>query len=165
MASVPTTASTLAKTNARVTNFRKHSAHMVLVCTQTTPTWRPPSPRLPAFLSRLLLRKTQNLLPSQVRRDCAKPTALIEVLKVAREGNGWFLKYVSKLGCHLNEGVQQMLSANPTNRSLYFTLTPRSGAWPPQSITTHSREPRLYLGMRSCCIKLQVAKASSGGRV
>lgn len=157
MASVPTTASTLAKTNARVTNFRKHSAHMVLACTQPRrlEAAKPPPSRSAS------LQKTQNLLPSQLRRDCAKRTALIEVLKLARKGNGGFLKYVSKLGCHLNEGVQQMLSANP---SLYFTLTPRSGAWPPQSITTHSREPRLYLGMRSCCIQLQVAKASSSGR-
>lgn len=167
MASVPTTASTLAKTNARVTNFRKHSAHMVLVCTQTTPTWRPPSPPFPALLSRLLLQKTQNLLPSQLRRGCAKRTALIEVLKVARKGNGWFLKYGSKLGCHLNEGVQQMLSANPTNRSLYFTLTPRSGAWPPpkyyyapEGAAIISRDAKLLHQTAGCKSKQRRARLS-----
>lgn len=51
----------------------------------------------------------------------------MQVAEVGREESGQCLKYPSKLRCHLNEGVKQMLPARPTNRSLYFTLTPRSG--------------------------------------
>lgn len=130
---------------------------MVLVCTQP----RRLEAAKPSPPARLLCKRPRiSYRPTYA--DCAKRTALIEVLKVARKGSGWFLKYVSKLGCQLNEGVQQMLSANPTNRSLYFTLTPRSGAWSPpkyyyalEGVTIIPRDAKLLHPTAGCKSKQQ----------
>lgn len=89
---------------------------------------------------------------------------------MAGEGKRRCLKYPWKLWCHLNEGVEQMLPAGPTNRSFYFALTPRSGGGACNSTTTtQSGQPTIFLGAHNPlrraagCKSMQGSVAKEGG--
>lgn len=133
VASVPTAGSKLANTNAMVTTFPNHSALMVLVFQPTL------SEGFAPLTSGLFAKRAkQSRAPWNLHELSRRKIRPCISARRAREGKGWCLKYPWKLWCHLNEGVEQMLPAAPTNRSLDYALTPRSGGGVFHPTTTRS---------------------------
>lgn len=140
MASVPRAGSKVANTKARVTNWPSHSAHMVLgitlppgdldsLCAPPPPLLLPPSSHSSSRLAPFLLLAAARIEVTQgppvaLRRACDQA---VSRAASARRWQGWCLKYPWKLWCHLNEGVEQVLSRRLDQSETPARLTTQSG--------------------------------------
>lgn len=143
VASVPRAGSKVANTKARVTNWLSRSAHMVLGITLPPgdldslcapppllpPLLLPPSSHSSSRLAPFLLLAAARIEVTQrppvaLRRACDQA---VSRAASARRRQGWCLKYPWKLWCHLNEGVEQVLSRRLDQSETPARLTTQPG--------------------------------------
>lgn len=143
VASVPRAGSKVANTKARVTNWPSRSAHMVLganlppgdldsLCSPPPLRRRrfPSSSRSSSSLAFSLLLAAAARVEVTQRPPVALGRACDQAVSSAasaRQWPGWCLKYPWKLWCHLNEGVEQVLSRRLDQSETPARLTTESG--------------------------------------